>query len=169
MCQRKPLNTIPSCSFNVQLLSLSQSNCEERLASSYQSVRIEESDSHQMDFREISFLEFLLEFVDSFRFYFKWNKNKERYVKTCLCIRSPIVSVFTVIISGVLYEVSDGMQKQMNYFLLPKITLYLRPRPSVCMWSRARILNLFTFPWNPIHKHFTRVNIVKIISVDSSN
>lgn len=67
---RNPLSIIPYSSFKVKLLSLSQSNCEEELASSHQSVclsdRMQESDSHQVEFREISCVEFLLEFVDSF-------------------------------------------------------------------------------------------------------
>jgi len=72
---------------------------------------MEESDSYQMDFRESSCLEFLLESVDSFRFYFKSNKNKGRYMKICSFIRSPVVSFFTVKISGVLYEVSNDVEK----------------------------------------------------------
>lgn len=40
--------------------------------------------------------------------------------------------------------------------LLPKNNLYLRPYPSVCVWSRARILNLFAFPWNLIQKPLTK-------------
>jgi hypothetical protein len=115
MCRRNPLNTIPSCSFNVELRSLSQRNCEELFALSYQSVclsvRMQESDSHQIEFHEISCVEFLLVFVDSFRFYFRWDKNKGRYMKTCLCIRSPVVYGFTFIIYDVLYEVCDDIER----------------------------------------------------------
>jgi len=177
MCHRNPLSTIPSCSFKVQLLSILQSNCEERLASSYQSVclsvSMEQSNSHQIEFREISCLEFLLEFFISFRLYFKQDKNKGLSWRPAYIYDLPSYPSLQLKYMAFCMRYVMIWKNAFKYFLLPKITLYLRPRPSVCVWSRARILNLSAFPWNPIRKHFmkncrTRVNIVNIISVDSN-